>query len=277
MCGASSSQESLEASQQAFYSQLTSQYNTLFGESQAITGALTKSFQPILAAGINQEGFSPDELANLNSQAVTGTGENYAKVKAALGAEQGAEGGGTSYIPSGAKMQQQDALATSAASNESGIESNILADDYSTGRSNYLAAAGGLGNVASELNPEGEANAATGAGSAAGTTANQIQQANSQWMQLAAAGLGAAGSIEEGKCWIAKAVYGSWNSDRVFIARHYIFTMWPTQSLTGRIVSKLYGYFGRPVGKLVEKSALLRSAFKPLFDAANRRFWNYQS
>lgn len=199
MCGASQGQKDLAQSQSNFYNTLTSEYSTVFGQNQAILGSLTKSFQPILDAGINQEGFSKAELNNLNSQAVTGTGTNYAKAAAALGASQGAEGGGTAFIPSGAKREQQAQLAESAAANESGIESNITAADYATGRSNYLSAAAGLGGVAGQLNPAGFANSATGAGSAASTTANEVSQANSSWMNLVSGGLGAAATAYAGR------------------------------------------------------------------------------
>lgn len=192
MCGASSQQTSLGAAQTQFYQELTQNYSTEFAQNQQILGALSKSFTPLLDKGINQEGFSPAEKANLDSQAITGTGTNYAHASAALGERQGAEGGGTAVIPSGAKQEQQQQLAESAAGNESGIESDILANDYATGRQNYLTAAQGLEGVAGQENPANFANATTGAGSAAASTENQITQANQSWMQLASAGLGAA-------------------------------------------------------------------------------------
>ena len=195
MCGASSQQSQIEATQQKFYEQMTSQYATIFGENQGILTALTKSFQPILDKGINQTGFSTAELQNMESQATTGTGRSYAGAKAALAAQQGAEGGGNTYIPSGAKSQQQQELASSMAQNESGIESNIMASDYAAGRQNYMEAAGILGGVAGQYNPTGFANAATGAGSAAATTANQIVQANqAAFNSVAGMVSGAAGS-----------------------------------------------------------------------------------
>lgn len=194
MCGASNEQKDIEHSQAAFYDELTKEYSTVFGKNQDILASLTKAFQPILDAGINQRGFSDEERQNLNSQAVTGTGQNYAKASAALGSIQGAEGGGTAYIPSGAKHQQQAQLAESAAANESNIQSNIVAADYATGRQNYFQAAGALGGVAGELNPVGYANAATGAGNAAANTANQITEAGNSWMSLVGGALGSAAS-----------------------------------------------------------------------------------
>jgi len=198
MCGASSQQKDLYATQDAFYKQMIAQQTQTFGANQAILQSLTKSFQPILEAGINQEGFSPAELQNLESQAVTGTGQNYAKAAQALAVQQGNQGGGNVYIPTGAKMQQQQQLATSAAQNESGIQSGILSQDYATGRQNYLEAANILGGVAGQYNPTGYAGAANQGGSAAGTTANEISQANNSWMQLATGALGAASSAFSG-------------------------------------------------------------------------------
>jgi hypothetical protein len=199
MGGPTSAQQDLQASQSAFYKQLTSEYGTIFGESQGILTALTKSFSPILAKGPSQEGFSDAELNSLNSTAVSGTADNYAKAAAALSKQQAAEGGGGGpYIPSGAKMQQQDALATSAARTQSLEEGQIVQADWNQGLQNYWNAASGLGSTAAELNPNGAANAATGAGSAASQTAQEIAQESGSWMSLVGAGLGAAGTAAGG-------------------------------------------------------------------------------
>lgn len=198
MCGASSQQKQIEASQAAFYDTLTSEYKTVFGQNQAILGTLTKSLEPILQAGINQQGFSPEELANLNNMATNQVGQNYANAKAAVSNAQAAEGGGNTYVPSGAKQQIQAGLAQSAAQQQSGEEQQITASNYATGRENYLSALQGLGGVAGMYNPTGYANAATGAGGAAAETANQITQANNSWMNLVAGGLGAAATAYAG-------------------------------------------------------------------------------
>jgi len=198
-CGASQQQKDIEKAQSDFYNQMTSEYGTVFGEDQGILKTLTAAFEPILAAGINQQGFSQAELNNLNSEAVTGSGQAFNSASKQLAAVQGAQGGGTAYIPTGAKMQQQAELATSAAQNVSNEEANITASNYATGRENYMAAASALGGVANEMNPTALAQAANQGGAAASTTANEITQANNSWMGLVGAGLGAAGSIFAGK------------------------------------------------------------------------------
>ena len=198
-CGASSAQVQLQNSQIAFYNQLTSEYGTIFGESQGILKALTNAFEPILKAGPNQEGFSPAELQALESQATTGVGTNYANAQKALAVAQGAQGGGNAYIPTGAKQQQQAQLAESAAQLQSGEQLGIQQADWAQGLENYRFAANELGGVAAQLNPSGFANSATSAGSSAATTANEVTQANSSWMNLVGGAIGAAGQVFEGK------------------------------------------------------------------------------
>jgi len=199
MCGPSASQNQIEATQSAFYSQLTQEYDTIFGQDQSVLAALTKSFEPVLAAGPNQEGFSGAEKTALESEATTGVGENYANAQKALAVQQGTEGGGNAYIPSGAKEEQRAQLAESAAQVQSGEQLGIEQADYAQGLQDYQFAANELGGVASQLNPAGFANSATGAGGAAASTANQIAQANDSWMNLVGGGLGAAATAYAGR------------------------------------------------------------------------------
>lgn len=194
MSGASSAQEQLQAQQMQFYSTLQSEYSTVFGENQDILKSLTSSFEPILKGGINQEGFSPAELTALNSSAVTGSGQAYASANKAVNDKLASEGGGNTYIPSGAKSQINEELASSGAQNLGNQELGITEADYATGRQDYLDAAGILGGVAGQYNPTGYAGATTSAGSSAETTANQINQENNSWVNAVVGGISGAGS-----------------------------------------------------------------------------------
>lgn len=270
MTGSTSAQNQLQASQMAFYNQLTAQYATTFSENQGILKDLTASFEPILAGGINQQGFSQAELNNLNSTAVTGGGQAYASAEKAVGNAAAAQGGGNTYIPSGAKTQVNEELASSAAQNIGNQELGIQEQNYATGRSNYLEAANILGGVAGQYNPTGYANAATGAGSAASTTANEIAQENNSWMNMvtgiAGGALGAAGQIgsaEINNCWIAAAIFDGWDG--------------PTTSLVRMWLNSIFGktWYGRPImwlyskiGRWVARQRLLVWMLKPLFLAA---------
>jgi len=167
-CGATQQPKDLEAAQAAFYNEQTKQYNTVFGESQGILKNLTAQFTPILQAGPNQQGFSAAELNNLNSTAVTGSGQAYHSIEQALAQQEAAQGGGNDYLPSGAKLQLQEELAASAAQNVSAQESQIQQANYETGRQNFQFASSVLGNTAGQLNPAGFSNATTASGTAAG-------------------------------------------------------------------------------------------------------------
>lgn len=200
--GASAQQSSLADAQQNFYTTLTNDYNTQFANQSAILGTLNQSLSPIIAAGPNQFGFSAAQTANLNAQAIQGTGQQYANASKALGAQQAAQGGGNAFLPTGAQAAQQGALASSAANQASNQLLGIQQAGYQQGNNMYNNAVAQLGGVAGMYNPTGYAGASTGAGAATGTTLNDITQANNSvfnaWMGLAGAGLGALGSVFKG-------------------------------------------------------------------------------
>src|SRR6185312_7715195 len=83
-CGASAEQRDTYQAQSEFLKTLTAAYNQQFAGQQAILGELTKTFEPILAQGPSQEGFSAGELADLNTQATQEVGGNYASLQKAL-------------------------------------------------------------------------------------------------------------------------------------------------------------------------------------------------
>lgn len=66
MCGASSAQTAaqqqeanLATSEGNFYNTMTQDFNQVFGENQNILQSITSAMSPIIAAGPNQQGFSP--------------------------------------------------------------------------------------------------------------------------------------------------------------------------------------------------------------------------
>jgi hypothetical protein len=198
MCGATSEQKDLQAKQAAFYDTMTQDYKTVFGEHQAILGKLTKAFEPIVDAGPNQRGFSDAERADLHTQSTEGVARNFDKAKRELNSDLAARGG-DDFIPSGSDNQMRGDLAGFAAAQKSGEDLQIEEADYATGHENWKFATGVLGGVASELNPTGFSNSATGAGSAAAETANQIAQAsNSIWGSVIGGISGIAGMAAQG-------------------------------------------------------------------------------
>ena len=99
MCGSNSQQQQISDAQQQMYQTLNSSYQTAFGQSQAITNALTAQFQPILAAGPGQQGFSAGESQTLNTSAAENIAQNYAAAQKATAQVLAARGGGNTPMP----------------------------------------------------------------------------------------------------------------------------------------------------------------------------------
>lgn len=190
MCGATSAQTQLQTEQSDFYKQAIQQQSTVYGEDQALLSKMEAVYEPILNAGPNQKGFSAAEDNDLNSEAVTQTAESYNAAKKAVGNQIAAEGG--TGMPSGESDELKQETAESAANQRSTELSQIEQADYSQGYDEWKTAAAGLSGVAADLSPTSYSGAATGAGSAAATTADQIAEENNSWVNAA---IGAAGEV----------------------------------------------------------------------------------
>jgi len=176
--GASAQQTDIANSQQDFYKSLSANYGQQFGQQSAILSTLQKSLNPIVSAGPNQFGFSKAETNNLNSQALQGTGQQFRNAAKSLGEAQAAQGGGNTYLPTGAQAQQQAELAATGANQTSNQLLDIQQKGYDVGRNQYNAAIGQLGGVAGMYNPTGYAGEATGAGNSAASSADEVAKMN---------------------------------------------------------------------------------------------------
>jgi hypothetical protein len=192
MCGANQQQTQISDAQQQMYQTLNSSYQTAFGQSQTITNALTAQFQPILAAGPGQQGFSAAENQSLNTSASENIAQNYAAAQKATAQVLAARGGGNTLLPDSISANLTAQNANQAAQQRSQAQNTITQANYAQGYQNWANAASVLSNTAGLLNPNAYASSATGAGTAAANTANQIaQQNNSIWN----AAIGALGSV----------------------------------------------------------------------------------
>jgi hypothetical protein len=192
MCGSTGQQQQISDAQQQMYTTLTNNYNTAFGQDQAITGALTAQFTPILNAGPGQQGFSSQENQSLNTSATANIAQNYAAAQKATAQILAARGGGNTMLPSSVDANLISQNTNEAAAQRSQAQNTITQANYAQGYQNWQQAAQVLGNTASLINPLGYASNATSSGTAAANTANQIaSQNNSIWN----AAIGALGSI----------------------------------------------------------------------------------
>lgn len=199
MCGGpSTQQQSIAGQQQQFYSTLQSGYQQNFAQQSNILTSLQNSFQPILAAGINQYGFSQQENTAMMTQATTGVANQYQAANQATQQQLAATGGGNQFLPSGASSQLTQQNAQAAAQAESSAKLGVTEAGYAQGRQNYLAAAQGLGGAATALNPTAIASSANTGGSNAYGSAQQNATQSAQMMEAIGSGIGGLASTALG-------------------------------------------------------------------------------
>ncbi len=182
MSGPSSTQMELQQEQADFYAQGIQESQTAFSEDQDLLKQMEAIYDPILAKGPNTNAFAGPEQSALDAQAVEGTSRNYTQAARAVGEQVAAEGGGDNPLPSGAGEQLKEEVATSAAGQESEEEQQILQAGYSEGEKEFEEAGAALSTASGQLSPASYETAATGAGSAAETTASAINQEENSWI-----------------------------------------------------------------------------------------------
>jgi hypothetical protein len=180
-CKASDAENALSAEQSAFFQTLQNDYKTQFASQTNILNSLNSTFQPILAGGIGQFGFTPAEEAALRTGALEQVGGAYKNASTAVSEMMAARGGGNVSLPSGADAQVMGTIASQAAAAESGAQNQITQAGYAVGRQNFLEAANVLGGVAKMYDPAAYGDLANKSGSQAFNEANIIQQQNNAW------------------------------------------------------------------------------------------------
>jgi len=198
MCGANQQQTDITNEQQEFYTNLTQQYSTIFGENQAITGALTAAFTPILQAGPSQTGFSPSEENALETQNTEGVATDYAQAQKATADILAARGGGNTLLPSSVDSTLLAQNTNQAAAQRASGQNTITQANYAQGYQNWQQAAGILGSTAGLLSPTSYSTSATGAGTAASTSAAAIAAASNSPWNAAFGALGSAAGMAGG-------------------------------------------------------------------------------
>lgn len=198
MCGSNSQQQQISDAQQQMYQTLNQNYQTVFGQSQAITNALTAQFQPILAAGPSQQGFNPAEVQSLNTSATENIAQDYAAAQRATAQQLAAMGGGNTTLPSSVTANILAQNTNQAAAQRSSALNQITQANYQQGYNNWTTAANALSSTAGLLSPTSYAGASTSGGTAAANTANQIAQANNSVWNAAIGALGSIGGAAVG-------------------------------------------------------------------------------
>jgi hypothetical protein len=136
------------------------QAQQVFGNSSQVFNDLVSAFSPVVAAGPNQEGFSAAEKSNLDSAAITNTGQAYKNASQAAKENEASVGGGNTALPSGSQIGTDLSVAEGAAQQTAREENQINEADYQTGRQNFFQAATDLAEAPNVFNPATSAESA---------------------------------------------------------------------------------------------------------------------
>jgi hypothetical protein len=211
-CGATGAENTQATDTTNAYNTAQQQAASIFGASNTAFQELSKSYTPIVAAGPGQQGFSQQELSNLNSSAITQTGVEAKNEKEALGnseATAAGTGGSGPVGPGGATIGANLGLAENAGNQTASELSQIQQADYAQGATNYQNAVSGLSNATSVFNPATSAtSAATGAGESASTAINNVAQSAASPWQMAAGAIGSVAGAALGGGSLGKLVTG---------------------------------------------------------------------
>jgi hypothetical protein len=218
MCGGpTATQDELQSEEAAFYKKQIEAYDTAYANFSELQNTLKAQFAPILAAGSEQMGYSPEELAALRTQSTEGTARNYDKAQRALQQNIAAQGGGTSPVnmTGGPAAQIKSELASAAAQEASGEQLGITTSGYDVGRQKWQQAVQGEEALAAGWNPNSFSGSATNAGGLANSEANTIAaQQNSIWNSVIGGLSGIAGSAAGGWATSGFKAPSGWSSPK---------------------------------------------------------------
>jgi len=143
---------------------------------------------PIVEAGPSQQGFSPEELAAKNTEALNTTGANYANAARAVQGKLSGRGS-DSGLASGIDQQIQGVLAGEAAGELSREQLSITDQNYAVGRRNFENAISGESALAKTYDPTAYSSQATNTLNTAFDESKVIQQQQSAKEKAIAGGI----------------------------------------------------------------------------------------
>lgn len=196
--GPSQEEKRLAGNQSILATQMSQAFQKQFADQGQILKNLTNQLTPIANLGPNQQGFSPQELAAMNTQAINSSGaaaRNAQQRVAGTLAGQGAgmfagEGGGSSSgLVSGIQQQIQGTIASNSANQLADAQNQITQANYETGRKNFWDSTTGEQTLAHQYNPAQFGDLASGANQLALKNEGQIQAEKRQAIN-SAVGLG---------------------------------------------------------------------------------------
>lgn len=186
MCGPSSAQKSALASDQALGQELTNSYTTDFQESQGLFQELSDNLSSIVEAGPSQMGYSPEETAAMNSQAINAAAASNKNIQAAIGEKAGAVDTANPGVESGVTQAVRAGAESQVENNLQNQEEGITIASAKQGNENYESAVKAQEELpGATMNPvSAAANPVNQANKNIGTQSEQNEEASSSWEGL---------------------------------------------------------------------------------------------
>jgi hypothetical protein len=192
-CGPSSAETGLAANASSLSNTMSADFGSRFASQSDLLKNLTQSLSPIASAGPSQQGMSAQELAALNSQAISSAGAAARNAKQAAGNFSAGQNN-TSGLTSGIAKQINASVDSSAENNLANNQLNITKANYDQGNQNWQRANGFLNSVAGQYDPSQFGSLATSSNQNAFGEADKIQQEKNAEQQAIAGAITGAGA-----------------------------------------------------------------------------------
>lgn len=174
------------------YGTAINQANAEFGDASTAFNDIMSTMTPIAKAGPGQMGETAQQASNINAATVDQTASQYRNAATAVREAQGAVGGGSVMLPSGANIASEEALAEAGAQQESSNLRSNLEENYKLGNENWQYATGSIEKAPGMF---ATANQATGEATNAGKQAFDEQQARAKYPTWGKIAMGAIGDV----------------------------------------------------------------------------------
>jgi hypothetical protein len=142
-CGDTVGQKISLQADKDFQNTMANVYGQEFTNNIGLMNNLTSNLGQIIAKGPSQQGYSPAELASMNSQAINAAAAGNQKLQTVIGENAAMHGGGAPGVESGVEQAERAAAATGVDTALTNQEANITQQNYQTGQQNYWKAVQG--------------------------------------------------------------------------------------------------------------------------------------
>lgn len=199
MCGPSGAMKQLNSQISTFAADMNSEGQQIFGDASGIFNELNTALGQIVKGGPSQQGWSQAEINAVNSQIMNQAAVNAKNIRAAVGGDLGAVGGGNAVTPSGleAVVETQANLGVEAQKSQQLAQATVA--NYQQGTENYWNAVKGQMQLPNVFSTSIDQNKVTqGAYQAAEQSQQAIDKASNWWQPLVMAGIGTGASMLTG-------------------------------------------------------------------------------